>query len=183
MTRSELLELYFEWIYQLVMQVSNLPGGRSYRKLFKYLNSIDFIYSHPMDSNRVEDGIELRYRFAYEENIDQTIIASYLDDHPCSVLEMLVALSIRCEEAIMFDPDIGDRTAVWFWDMIKSLDLAGMSDAHFNQGYVDDVIFRFMNRDYLPNGRGGLFTIDNCTEDLRTVEIWYQLCWYLNTYY
>ena len=86
-------------------------------------------------------------------------------------------------QAIMYDPDEGDRTSVCFWEMIHSLGLENMSDAHFNQDYVDDIIFRFMNREYLPNGQGGLFTIDNCDEDLRTVEIWYQLCWYLNTYY
>ena len=83
----------------------------------------------------------------------------------------------------MYDIDIGDRTSVWFWNMIDNLGLSDMSDAHFNQPYVDDVIFRFLNRDYLPNGQGGLFTINNCSEDLRNVEIWYQLCWYLNAYY
>lgn len=183
MTRSELIDLYFDWMYQLVMQVSPRPSGRSYKKLFRYLNSVDFFYTNPMDSNRVADGIELRYRFAYETDVDQATVASLLDDHPCSVMEMLLALAIRCEEAIMYDPDEGDRTSVWFWEMIHSLGLENMSDAHFNQDYVDDIIFRFMNREYLPNGQGGLFTIDNCDEDLRTVEIWYQLCWYLNTYY
>ena len=38
-----------------------------------------------------------------------------------------------------------------------------------------------MNREYEPNGKGGLFTIRGCEEDLTEVEIWYQLNWYLNT--
>lgn len=181
MTRSELIDEYFEWMYQLVFDANH--KGRSYRKLFKCLNSIDFIYTHPMDGNRVEDGEDLRYRFAYAHDISQVTVAMYLDDHPCSVLEMLIALAIRCEETIMYDVDIGDRTSVWFWNMLDNLGLGDMSDAHFNQPYIEDVIFRFLNRDYLPNGQGGLFTIDNCNEDLRTVEIWYQLCWYLNAYY
>lgn len=181
MTRSELIDEYFNWMYQLVLDTNH--KGRSYKKLFKYLNSIDFTYTHPMDSNRVEDGEDLRYRFAYICDVPQTIVGNYLDDRPCSVLEMLIALAIRCEETIMYDIDQGDRTPEWFWSMIANLGLDDMSDAHFNQPYVDDVIFRFLNRDYLPNGQGGLFTIDNCSEDLRNVEIWYQLCWYLNTYY
>ena len=46
----------------------------------------------------------------------------------------------------------------------------------------DDVIKRFLDRDYEPNGKGGLFTIKNCRQDLRKVEIWYQLCWYLDSF-
>lgn len=51
------------------------------------------------------------------------MIASYLDNRPCSVLEMIIALAIRLEEHIMDDPDIGNRTGQWFWDMIVSLGL------------------------------------------------------------
>ena len=182
MNRSELVLAYFDWMYQLVFDSKYYPG-RSYRKLFNYLNNIDFVYSHPMDSNRVEDGIDLRYRFGYDAGVSDTVVASYLDDHPCSVFEMMVALALRTEEAIMFDPSEGDRTAIWFKRMLENLNLADMSDAHFNQGFVDDVIFRFLNRDYLPNGAGGLFYIEDCTEDLRTVEIWCQLCWYLDRYF
>ena len=40
---------------------------------------------------------------------------------------------------------------------------------------------RFMDGKYKPNGKGGLFTIPSCERDLRTVEIWYQMNWYLNS--
>ena len=56
-----------------------------------------------------------------------------------------------------------------------------MSDNHYDETYVDEVITRFLDRDYQPNGKGGLFTIRHCDDDLREVEIWYQLCWYLDT--
>jgi hypothetical protein len=102
-------------------------------------------------------------------------------DGPCSVLEMMIALAIRCEETIMDDPDIGDRTRQWFWGMIINLGLGGMTDANFDPDFVDDSVLRFLNRDYEPDGRGGLFTIRNCHRDLRDVEIWYQLCWYLDS--
>ena len=65
--------------------------------------------------------------------------------------------------------------------MIASLGLNGMSDNHYDEKYVNDVINRFLDREYEPNGKGGLFTIRNCEHDLRDVEIWYQLCWYLDT--
>jgi hypothetical protein len=133
-----------------------------------------------MDANRYEDGIDLRYRFGYSENIDGTLIADYLDDRPCSVLEMLIALAIRLEEHIMNDPAIGDRTGQWFWNMVANLGLGGMDDAKFDRGYVENIIQRFLNRDYERNGKGGLFTVEHCKEDLRNVEIWYQACWYLD---
>ena len=107
------------------------------------------------------------------------MITEYLDG-PCSVFEMMVALAQRCE-AVMDDPKIGDRTGQWFWGMIASLGLNGMSDNHYDEKYVKDVINRFLDREYEPNGKGGLFTIRNCEHDLRDVEIWYQLCWYLDT--
>ena len=101
---------------------------------------------------------------------------------PCSVLEMMVALAIRCEETIMDNPAYGDRTAQWFWGMIRTLGLYSMTDDRFDQEYVDMVIDRFLNRDYEPNGEGGLFKINNCKYDLRKIEIWYQLCWYLDRF-
>jgi hypothetical protein len=151
----------------------------SYRKLLQYLHNIDFRYSIPKDRNRAEDGIVLRYRF-----IDEyvTVECPKLNlNEPCSVLEMMVALAIRCEESIMDDPTIGDRTGQWFWGMIKNLGLATMKDEKFDSEYVYDVITRFLDREYEPDGRGGLFTVKNCEYDLRTVEIWYQLCYYLDT--
>jgi hypothetical protein len=102
-------------------------------------------------------------------------------DGPCSVLEMILALAIRCEENIMDDPLKGDRTKQWFWGMINNLGLDTMTDMNYNERFIDDCVCRFLNRDYEPDGRGGLFTVRNCYEDLRNVEIWYQLLWYLDT--
>ena len=93
---------------------------------------------------------------------------------------MLIALAIRCEEHIMDDPDIGNRTGQWFGGMIDNLGLGSMYDENFDRDYVDEKIGIFLNRDYERNGKGGLFTVKHCKYDLRTVEIWYQMCWYLD---
>lgn len=178
MTRDELNNRYFDWMYQLVCS-RKYTRGLSYQKLLNHLHGIDFYYTIGMDGNRADDGIELRYRFGHENSYEESMIASYLDNRPCSVLEMMLALAIRCEEQIMDDPDIGDRTGRWFWDMIGNLDLGSMSDSIFDRNYVNDVVFRFLDRDYERNGEGGLFTVDN-GRDLRSVEIWYQMLWYLN---
>jgi hypothetical protein len=94
----------------------------------------------------------------------------------------MVALSMRCEEQIMNDPNVGDRTGQWFWNMIVNLGLGGMDDRRFDESYADEVLDRFMNREYAPDGKGGLFTIENRREDMRSMEIWYQMNHYLENY-
>lgn len=143
------------------------------------LHSITFSYSIPNDANRAEDGEDLRYRFTLLQGYEY--IPNEWND-PCSVFEMMAALAIRCEETIMDNPDIGDRTGQWFWGMINNLGLGAMTDDRFDKIYVDAVIERFLNRDYEPDGTGGLFRIKNCRQDLRDVEIWYQLNWYLENF-
>ena len=177
LTIDDINNAYFNWLYDSVCS-GKFAEDISYRKLLMHLHNIEFVYSISRDSDRADDGIELRYRFPHEcigvEDICRYIIG------PCSVLEMMVALSIRCEETIMDDPRYGDRTKQWFWGMISSLGLGSMEDSRFDRKYVDGVIRTFLNRKYESDGRGGLFTIRNCDYDLRKFSIWHQLCWYLD---
>lgn len=168
---------YFEWMYKLMC------GGRfaksiSYRKLFTALHDAEFTYFVPHDENRAEDGIALRYRYCVMNNCEN--LEHYING-PCSVLEMMVALAIRCEERIMCNPDKGDRTAQWFWEMIGSLGLSSMSDYNFNEQIVDDAVWKLLNRKYNRNGKGGLFTVRGWRRDAREAEIWHQLMAYLNS--
>lgn len=178
MTKSELNDPYFEWMYRLV--VDDRYSNKSYRRLFHKLHDTEFAYTIPMDGNRAEDGIELRYRFGREQGYRDAVIANRLDIRPCSILEMMIALAIRCEEHIMEDPDIGNRTGQWFWSMLVSLGLGSMSDVRFDPVRVDEILDRFMDHDYAPDGKGGLFTIRNPLFDMRSMEIWYQMNCYLN---
>lgn len=177
MTKNELIDRYFDWMYQLV--VDDRYSNKSYRKLFSWLHDTEFTYTIPMDGNRAEDGIDLRYRFGRDQDFSDPMIASCLDDRPCSVLEMMTALAIRCEEDLMDNPDVGDRTGQWFWDMLVSLGLGSMDDSRFDRYRVDRVLERFLNRDYAPNGEGGLFTVNN-GRNMRTTEIWYQMNFHLS---
>lgn len=175
MANTEPAGEYFDWMYSLVF-----GKNRSYRKLLVRLHEIPFRYSIPMDGNREADGINLRYRFGYENEYEDYIIATELDCKQCSVLEMMIALCIRCEEQIMDDPDVGNRTGKWFCDMLKNLRLHNMDDKRFDVDYVDRVVSMFLKRKYQPNGQGGLFTVHTRRCDMRNVEIWYQMCWYLD---
>ena len=175
MDEQYLKEEYFAWIVSLV-------GARGYLKLLHKLDETDFFYVLPMDANREDDGIELRYRFGYECRYDDALIARGLDNRPCSVLEMMAALALRIEENIMDDPSEGDRLKNGFWSMVESMGLSEMDDENFDAKTIEKHLDIFMNRKYRINGAGGLFTLKIPPRDMRTVEIWYQMCWYLDEF-
>lgn len=181
MTGKELNELYFDWMYELVC-VDEYARVPKYRKLLRYLHGVEFVYILPMDGNRAEDGISFRYRFGYECGYEDAMVAAYLDTEPCSVLEMMMALAMRCEEHIMENPEVGNRMGVWFWNMIVSLGLGHMDDSNFDERYAEKVVSRFLDRKYDRNGKGGLFTVENIDKNMRSIDIWYQMCWYLNDF-
>ena len=177
MKRDEIINEYFRWLSGLVNEKGN-HKDISYTKLLTRLHETEFIYSLPMDENRAANGVALRYRFECEHP-DVDDIKLYLTG-PCSILEMMIALSLKCEN-IMDNPHIGNRTSQWFWGMVTNLGLGSMYDSHFDIEYVDAVLKRFVERKYEPNGKGGLFTIKHNPCDLRNIEIWRQLMWYLGT--
>lgn len=168
---------YFEWLYNYVC-IGRAHANVSYKRLFNLLHNINFKYLIKNDVNRAVDGIDLRYRFSLDVN-DENVM-KYLKGYPCSVLEMIIGLAIRCEETIMEDPRYGDRTKQWFWSMLSNLGLSYMTDDMFDEEYAIRRINIFLNREYDSDGKGGLFYIRNANDDLRNVEIWTQLCWYLN---
>ena len=180
MLHDELENRYFEWLHDLVCNDNNVYNPLKYDRLLIFLYNTEFTYTITMDRNRARDGINFRYRFGYENNYDRDIIASCLDNKHCNILEMMVALAFNAEEQIMDDPDYGNRTGQWFWNRGVSLGLGAMHDRNFDEGYVRSVIYRFLTRDYEPNGKGGLFTVENCPYDLRDMEIWAQFMWYLD---
>jgi hypothetical protein len=167
---------YFEWLCELIDN-KRFSKHTSYRKLLMHLHNIEFTWFVPHDDNRADDGIQLRRGFALDHN--DVTLSSYIHG-PCSVLEMMVALAVRCE-TIMDDTLYGNRTGQWFWGMVHNLGLSPMRDDTFDSEFVDDAVARLLNREYEPDGRGGLFTVRHCTQDLRTVEIWCQLSWYLGS--
>lgn len=174
--RERVNKAYFDWLYDWVCR-RRYSREISYRKLLGYLHTIEFTYTIPKDGNRADDGLRLRHRFAkqYHELCDADL---YLTG-PCSVLEMMVALALRGEETIMDDPLLGDRTGQWFWGMVANMGLGSMIDERFDEKDASDAVYRMINREYEPNGKGGLFT-SNRGLDLREVEIWYQFMWHLD---
>lgn len=169
---------YYIWMCERIA----VTKRRHYKRLLNFLHGTPFTWTNEYDENREEDGLELRVMFGRDRGYDINHIIELMSDDPCSMLEMMVALSIRCEEHIMFDPDFGDRTYKWFWFMIESSGLIWLRDDNFSTSEATVIVRKILNREYGPCGEGGLFRLKNCDIDLRGVEIWYQLCWYLEEY-
>ena len=166
---------YYEWLISKIYSGDNF----TYNELMSYLLDRDFTWTLPMDANRAEDGFDLRHRYANETGDSFRKLNEEMNS-PCSVLEMVIALTIRCEEQIMRDFDKGDRTGVWFWSIIETLDLGQMEDEYFDPDFVNYILDRLLKRKYKKDGSdGGMFIIHNNRYDMRTADIWYQANWYL----
>lgn len=177
-------EAYFMWLCSLV----HADGpDQSYFGLMNILHGIDFVSRVPHDENREADGVNLRYLFEKQCK----------EEYPyprkcCTLLEMMVALSRRIEDDVMYDPAYGDRSADWFWEMIENLELDQYDDSYdLYGGYVEygdgqwsfvdkikDVCYTLVDREYDYDGSGGLFPLENPNKDQRNVEIWYQMSAY-----
>lgn len=177
MISFEIRDLYFEWLYnKMNLSYSRESSVTSFESLFRCLHSIPFRWTINMDENRAADGIALRKSF-YRET-------GYVDEEelsgPCSVLEMMIALALRCENQIMDNPLYGDRSRFWFWVMVRNLGIAGQTDDLFNEARVTEAVNRFMDHDYDIDGEGSLFYVRNTQKDHRDMEIWAQMSDYLN---
>lgn len=180
---------YYDWLIDRILPYNrwaDVPEPPiTYYDLLHALYNIPYEPFLDDDEHRYADGIALRERFAIIANLREEEEELLTNWYECSVLEMMVALALKCEEQIMHDPEYGSRTKQWFWFMIRSLGLNKFCDAYMDKhpeaiDDIKDIVERFMRNEYKPNGEGGLFIVD-CGEDLSKKSIWYQLMRYLDT--
>lgn len=178
LNESEISKNYFNWLYQKMLVANN--GGHSYELLCKVLFETPFIYTDARDIARANDGRYLYSDFLSENNeYDPTKFFTV----EATVLEVLIALADRIERHFMRNPDYGDRTALWFYEMLSNLGLLQYDDEHFDQNSLYEisvVLNHWMDRQIDSNGVGGLFPLKNAWRDQRTIEIWSQLNDYMN---
>lgn len=170
-------KLYFDWLKDIACG-DRTNKKRSYSKLLDKLHSVRFIYSLPRDYDREADGISMRWTY-YVRHGREYYPKSMGDS--CSMLEMMVGLAMSMEY-IMDDPEYGDRTSQWFFGMVTALGLGSQYNSRYDEDVVDACLYRFFNRDYDPNGSGGLFRVVNSTEDMRELEIWVQANRYVSQF-
>ena len=153
----------------------------NYQKLLKQMLETEFTWSVPYDSNRASDGLYLRKSFEKSTHSPKNNTQNVPSN--CSVLEMFIAMCVRCEDELMHDPDIGDRTNVWFWNVLENLGLDIYDDFGYDFDAVDTILARFLDRDYEMCGFGGAFYVMDSKIDFRTKDLWWQLNAFLEANY
>lgn len=171
-------ETYIQWLYSLVGL--NQPEYNHYWRIIRRLFRREYYYLVNNDVNRFEDGMMLRDRFCSEYNYNVDMFTRYVD-FPCTVLEMLVAFAERIDQEIMWDPEMGNRTAQWFWQMIWNL---GIDPIRYSDEYFDqDCLLNFeqkldvvLSRKYKKDGLGSFFPMKSSYQkNFQKVELWYQM--------
>lgn len=175
-------DLYFEWLYGLFASVKNKNPKRSYWKMARRLHGTEFVYFVPNDENRALDGKDLRGEFLFL-NPDVRRDQEWLDQE-CSMLELLLGLSVRAE--FLADRDsIDGGVGGWFWLLARNVGLYKFTDDYFidrSLEEIDRVIYKINHRTYDRDGSGGLFPVVGIRKDMRRIELWHQLNAYLLKY-
>ena len=180
-------DAYFHWLCGLI---GDYFRG-NYQKLLWKLYRTNFVWELEYDENRAADGLFLRKIYCQEVgwyDNSQSLAPPFGSreewlESPCSVLEMMIALAKKAEDFIMYNPEIGNRTSVWFWQMLENLGLDVYDDIHFFPAEIDRILDIFLHRKYDSHGNGSAFPIQNCCRDLRKTDLWWQLNAYLEERY
>ena len=169
---SASMNTYIHWVLRDKLRLTEKEARDNICKV-SVLTTIEFVWRHPMDENRAIDGLELRDDFEYETG-------DYLDKtsglpSKCSMFEMLAALAIRCENQLMRDSLLGDRTSKWFFEFLDNLGLLDCDDRDVD--YMVDVCNAFLD------GRKDLFPLKKKGIKQKNEQLWKQLMGYLNENY
>lgn len=164
--------LYFNWLYAKVNDARGRSPSLNFGKLLGELHRIEYVWLISGDDSRAEDGIELRSDFYVNAGLELDGNDPFFSD-PCSVLEMMIAFSLRAA----FATDESSRW--WFRRMLENLGLSEMHDgAAINLEVIRTVAGIFIWRQYDRRGTGGLFPLMRSRNDQREVEVWYQFSEY-----
>lgn len=155
----------------------------------------DFRWSKdiPDDENRAKAGTELRETYAQhilvgKDGIITPEIRKSVDRlmksiiGPASVFEVLVSLARTLDEMLNLEAE--PRSQDYFARLMENLGLDIYDDEDFDlrpeqtHGAVMEIINRWLDREFEPDGEGGLFPLD-ATEmsfpDQRKESIWAQM--------
>ena len=173
---------YFAWLYAHMDPLKSSSAQHSWWELIIQLHSIPYRWHIRNDDNRAADGLTLRDEFC--DLVGSWEGTRWIHGKPCSVLEMLIALAKRVSFTTEDSPLEADERS-WLHHFLENLallkynDEAYMYDAEWTKSRVREKVRVFLDRDYEPNGRGGLFPLLHPKTDQRMVEVWYQLAAYL----
>lgn len=165
---------YYQWLLSRISAdpISTDPYS-NYQTLLEELYSIPYTWTHELDRNREIAGLQLREEFAYNSGFDQ----SGMEQTPCSVLEMLIALAEYMAEIY------GYTLSKWFWEMISNMKLDHFTDGNCNVNQVDGMVNRWLQGNYTRSGDGTPFPLRRFDVDTRRIQLFDMLSAYVNENY
>lgn len=169
---------YENWLVERI----GFEENREYRKLIGTLHSIPFLSRISRDRNREDDGLMLREEFCSEMGLSGDEVDQFTNERPCSVLEMLIALAIRVDNEWIGDPGEA-HPEEFFWEMLVNLGLAKYHNRHFHEFLVENIVLKWLDREFEPDGKGSIFPLKHPHRDQRNIEIWSQMLAYVNENY
>jgi hypothetical protein len=173
----ELEDLYFEWLLTR-LNPDGVREGVAY--LCGLLHNCEFERRVGNDSNRADDGINLRWSFL-EQFSDADFgsnVTNALMDQDCSWFEMLVALAEALD--YLYEGGVEGR----FLELVENMGLGPLIEfkpnrsemmGEYDQRLVDVATSNVDKNKFDRDGRGGLFPLKKAGHpDQREVEIWDQ---------
>lgn len=176
-------QLYYEWLGAQVDDAYADKTNKRYTHLWRVLNDTEFVWTVPNDDNRASDALDLRAEFINllgSGDIDKSkgFVAYHHArlDGPPSLVEVIIALSRH----MAFNTE-NTSAAQWAWQLIENLGWHRLANpiGPKKQARLEDDIEALLFRTYNPDGHGGFFPLGFPTQDQRKVELWYQMCAYL----
>ncbi len=169
-------EHYYEWIVGFL-------GVRKrkythYKKLLRLLWDIPYTWIIPDDENRYLDGYGLRSRFCFEMDMTDRQYREFYTEctRRVSVLEVLAAFSRRTVDKFTMSSFYG----AFFWMIfIDNLGLTDCRDDNFDENYVTEVINRWLEMDFGPNGEGSLVNFQSDEIDISVTDLWTAMNYYM----
>lgn len=162
-------EAYFHWLVDQVREEGN--DHRTYWDILQIMHDTEFVWTVPNDDNRLEDGKDLREEFLSHQGIprDRERFG------PCSVLEVMVAISRR----LSFVAE--DSAEGWAYQLLCNLELDKFTDPLYarKEARAREILHNLVFRLYEHDGTGGFFPLAWPEQDQTKIEIWSQMSAYV----
>lgn len=140
-----------------------------------HLHDTTFVSYDEFDDNLVENGMNLRREFLENSRAGLKFYEIYGGfEFECTILELLVYISVKIEDEIMTNDAFGERYSEWFWLMIDNLGLKSAKNSYYSEEKVCQILENFIEKRYRRNGKGGLFVINSSKIDVKELDIWSQ---------
>lgn len=143
------------------------------------MHQVEFTPLVPFDENRAAVALTFRDQFRAAAGSLGPGEIEELTAPPCSVFEVLCGLAWQANDQM-----IPLSMSVWFQIFIENLGLDKYPDEVINAAgraafNVEKIVNKFNNREYSPDGRGGIFPLRRPQHDQREVELWFQMGAYI----